>query len=164
MPLPRARTLLRGLALCLSLTVLFWLGTALCLISQEDYQPEPGSFTYYMGISSLVRHAPLAGALGKAQYFGTVGDGNKPPHGLVSYEVEFDNIRSAALAFDAYLLGHGYSRSAQEAPDPGLGEGWLVRHAGYAAASGEAVHVEVVLDTSARQGPVRYLITLTHYD
>ena len=101
MPLPRARTLLWSLVLCLPLAVFGWLAAALCLISQEDYTPEPGSFTYYIGISSLVRHAPLVGALGKAEYFGTVGDGNKPPHGLVSYDVEFASIGPATHAFDA---------------------------------------------------------------
>lgn len=120
MLLPRARTLLWSLVLCLPLAVFGWLAAALCLISQEDYTPEPGSFTYYIGISSLVRHAPLVGALGKAEYFGTVGDGNKPPHGLVSYDVEFASIGPATHAFDAYLLGKGYSRTADDETPPPL--------------------------------------------
>lgn len=164
MPLPRARTLLWSLVLCLPLAVFGWLAAALCLISQEDYTPEPGSFTYYIGISSLVRHAPLVGALGKAEYFGTVGDGNKPPHCLVSYGVGFGNIGPATLALDAYLLGSGYARRAIETPGPSFDDGRLVRHARYAADSGEVVHVEVVQDASAIQGAARYVLTMAHYD
>ncbi len=165
MPLPRARTLLWSLVLCLPLAVFGWLAAALCLISQEDYTPEPGSFTYYIGISSLVRHAPLVGALGKAEYFGTVGDGNKPPHGLVSYDVEFASIGPATHAFDAYLLGKGYSRTADdETPGPSYGMGRRVRHARYTASSGQVVYVEVVQASSTEQGPVRYRATMAHYD
>ncbi len=165
MLLPRARTLLWSLVLCLPLAVFGWLAATLCLISQEDYTPEPGSFTYYIGISSLVRHAPLVGALGKAEYFGTVGDGNKPPHDLMSYDVEFASIGPATHAFDAYLLGKGYSRTADdETPGPSYGMGRRVRHARYTASSGQVVYVEVVQASSAEQGPVRYRATMAHYD
>ena len=54
-----------------------WAAAYAWLFSQEDYAPKPGTLAYYVGMSSLVRHAPVANAAGAPDYFGSVGDGDK---------------------------------------------------------------------------------------
>jgi hypothetical protein len=159
----RLSIILRYLAMAAAVLLAFWAFTYLRLISQEDYSPRRGSLAYYVGISSLVRNAPTTDALGEPDYFGSVGDGNKPPQSELSYATAADRLEPAGQALQAYLLGRGFQpRTAPARPaDSALAQGeQLIRQSEYASASGEIATLVLAADASAHA----FRITLTHYD
>ena len=85
-----------------------WAAAYAWLFSQEDYAPKPGTLAYYVGMSSLVRHAPVANAAGAPDYFGSVGDGDKAPRSEVSYAVSPGSVDDAYASMDAYLQSRGF--------------------------------------------------------
>ncbi|EHL23093.1 hypothetical protein KYG_09660 [Acidovorax sp. NO-1] len=58
--------------------------------SVEDYVTRPGSPVYYLGISSLVRDIQVPDGAQGREYFGSVGDGNKPSQSQLSFKVPPD--------------------------------------------------------------------------
>ena len=154
--------LLGGLSLCLALGLSLWIAAWVFLVSQEDYTPAPGSLTYYLGISALVRQAPLARATDAPEYYGTVGDGNKLPQSLVSYAVEQRDVGAALQAMEGYLRQGGWQ--PRPVDTPGAAASWAahgetIRYAEYASAAGEVA----VLEATRSGAPGRYAIILTHY-
>jgi len=57
------------------------------LFAVEDYVTRPGSPVYYLGISSLVRDVQVPDGAQGREYFGSVGDGNKPAQSQLSFKV-----------------------------------------------------------------------------
>ena len=53
----------------------------------EDYVTKPGSPVYYLGISSLIRNLQVPDGAQGREYFGSVGDGNKPAQSQLSFKV-----------------------------------------------------------------------------
>lgn len=162
MPTLRPGFLLAGLGLCLALGLSLWIAAWVFLVSQEDYTPAPGSLTYYLGISPLVRQAPLAQATGSPEYYGTVGDGNKLPQSLVSYAVEQRDVRAALQAMDGYLRQVGWQPRPVDTSGAAAtlaAHGETIHYAEYASADGEVA----VLQATRSGSPGRHAITLTHY-
>lgn len=115
----RAVVLLRvGLALAIAMP-LAWLGTVAYLFSLEDYHPRPGTWLFRVGLSSLVRTAPVELAVGTPDYFGSVGDGAKLPQSEVSMLVSREDSEAARLAWQAHLHDAGF---APAVPQPTLME------------------------------------------
>lgn len=142
-----------------------WAAAYAWLFSQEDYAPKPGTLAYYVGMSSLVRHAPVANAAGAPDYFGSVGDGDKAPRSEVSYAVSPGSVDDAYASLDAYLQSRGFQPRPAEAAGmvaAALADGEeLVRHAEYLSGSGELVVLAVSRTADPADG---YRITLTHWD
>ena len=141
------------------------LGRRLCVaVSQEDYAPKPGTLAYYVGMSSLVRHAPVANAAGAPDYFGSVGDGDKAPRSEVSYAVSPGSVDDAYASMDAYLQSRGFQ------PRPPRPPAWWPRSrtARNWCATPSTCPVParlVVLAVSRTADPADgYRITLTHWD
>lgn len=142
-----------------------WAAAYAWLFSQEDYAPKPGTLAYYVGMSSLVRHAPVANAAGAPDYFGSVGDGDKAPRSEVSYAAAPGRVDEAYASMDAYLQSRGFQPRPAEAAGmvaAALADGEeLVRHAEYQSGSGELVVLAVSRTADPADG---YRITLTHWD
>lgn len=158
---PRLLGIALGVVACASLAL--WVSAWIFLISQEDFTPKPGTLTYYLGISSLVRGTPAVGVATQPEYYGTVGDGNKQPRSEVSFEVARNDMGRAVAAVNAYLLQNGLQERAME---PSALEavqahyGYFVRYAEYASV---AEGVVVVMVQPVRPG-ASYSVTVSHYE
>lgn len=144
--------------------MLLWVAAAAYFFSQEDYAPERGSLTYYIGISSMIRGAPLIAPVNEPAYFGSVGDGNKPSQSEVSYETDEPNASTIWVATERYLNQHGFG-----SPDPAAlplkhpelsPEEQVVQEGEFTSKSGELV---VVVLTQAA-GRNRYKVRISHFD
>lgn len=142
--------------------MLLWLSVAAHLFSQEDYAPRRGSLTYYVGISSLVRGAPLVEPAGEPAYFGSVGDGNKPPQSEVSYETLAADPRRVWSTLEKYLDGRGFAAQAPQAGAPvdSSPNQRVLKSGEFRSASGEMV--EVVLTQAVDSG--RRSLRISHFD
>ena len=100
----RLRSVILGLVLLVFAASASWLAVYGFLISQEDYSPERGSLRYYVGISSLIRNAPATGTMAQPTYFGSVGDGNKPPQSEMTFETSAKDITEATAALTLSLI------------------------------------------------------------
>lgn len=157
------RTLVIAAVCGVVLTPALFLAAFLFLVSQEDYTPAPGTLTYYLGISSLVRGAPLAGAAGPPHYYGTVGDGNKQARSEVAYELPPENLNQAMAAINAYLLQNGQHERPLEAADQAAVRafyGDLFRYAEYTSPQGGLV---VVMVQSLMEDSRIYRISVSEY-
>lgn len=61
------------------------------LFSTEDYTAQPGSPVYFLGISPLIRQLKVPDDAQHREYFGSVGDGNKPAQSQLSFKVRPEN-------------------------------------------------------------------------
>lgn len=142
--------------------VLMW-AAFLFLISQEDYQPAPGTLTYYLGISSLVRGVVLPSAAGAPHYYGTVGDGNKQARSEVAYDVLPERLDEAVAGVHAYLLRNGLHERALDAEGRAMVQAYYgepVRYTKYEAPQGGLV---VLIVEPLRGGPTHRL-SVSDYD
>lgn len=137
-----------------------WLAIVASLFSQEDYAPSPGSLTYYFGISELIRGAPVIAPAAEPAYFGSVGDGGKPPLSEVSYETGEKSAERLWSALELHLAERGFGRLVDAAPAQLADGEERVREAEFAAASGE--QVAVLLSWMA--GAKRYKVRITHFE
>ena len=130
----------------------------------QDYSPERGSLRYYVGISSLIRNAPATGTMAQPTYFGSVGDGNKPPQSEMTFETSAKDITEATAALTSYLRQkdfHQRSIEAENAAASFVPEGErLVQYAQYASSAGEVA----VLAVTQAIATGLCKVTLTHYD
>ncbi|MFN4121401.1 hypothetical protein [Acidovorax sp.] len=159
----RPRTVVIAVACAVLLPVALMWAAFLFLISQEDYQPAPGTLTYYLGISSLVRGVVVPGAAGAPHYYGTVGDGNKPARSEVAYEVPPEHLEETVAAVHAYLLRNGLHERAVDAEGRAMVQayyGELVRYTEYEAPQGGLV---VLIVEPLRGGPTHRL-SVSDYD
>ncbi len=146
------------------LSLLLWMAAAAYLFSQEDFVPERGSLTYYIGISSLVRGAPLIAPVNDPEYFGTVGDGSKSPQSGVSYETDEPDAQTIWVATERYLNQHGFGSPDTISSPPThpelFPEERLVQEGEFTSKSGELI---VVVLTQAA-GRNRYKVRISHFD
>ncbi|KFJ09236.1 hypothetical protein DR66_166 [Delftia acidovorans] len=160
----RLRSVILGLVLLVFAASASWLAVYGFLISQEDYSPERGSLRYYVGISSLIRNAPATGTMAQPAYFGSVGDGNKPPQSEMTFETSANDITEATAAITSYLRQkdfHQRSIDAENAAASFVPEGErLVQYAQYASSAGEVA----VLAVTQAMATGLCKVTLTHYD
>jgi hypothetical protein len=137
-----------------------WLAIVAYLFSQEDYAPRRGSPAYYVGISELIRDAPVVAPAADPAYFGSVGDGGKPPLSEVSYETGEKSAQRLWSAIELHLEKRGFGRLADAAPAQLADGEQRVREAEYAAASGEQVAVLLSWMAEAK----RYKVRITHFE
>ena len=154
---------LKWLSVLAVVSALLWLAAAAYLFSQEDYAPERGSLTYYLGISSLVRGAPMVEPAQEPVYFGSVGDGNKPPQSEVSYETRATDPLQAWSATDKYRNERGFSvpaGAAAGAPADFPSDERVVKSAEFRSPSGELVEVALTQAADSK----RYRLRISHFD
>ncbi len=160
----RFSTLLKLLSLLIGCAVAIWLASAAFLFSQEDYSPKPGSLIYYIGISKIVRGAPLVRPASEPLYFGSVGDGNKPPQTEVSYESEAPNALEVWAPTERYLNQHDFRSRGSSAQLSSQREflvnEHVVQQGEFISASGELI---VVLLTQEAEGQ-RYRMRISHFE
>lgn len=159
----RPRTVVTALVCAVLLSVALMWAAFLFLVSQEDYQPAPGTLTYYVGISSLVRGVVLPGAAGAPHYYGTVGDGNKQARSEVAYEVPPERLDEAVAAVHAYLLRNGLHERAMDAQGRAVVQthyGELVRYAEYKSPRGGLV----VLIVEPLRGEPNHRLSVSDYE
>lgn len=85
------------------------------LFSAGDYVTQPGAPAYYLGISPLIREvAAPEGAQGR-EYFGSVGDGNKPPQSQLSFRVPSELADSTWDGLTQQLQGLALRRLSSSA-------------------------------------------------
>ena len=142
-----------------------WVAVYGFLISQEDYLPERGSLRYYVGISSLIRNAPATGTMTEPAYFGSVGDGNKPPQSEMTFETRAQDLTQATAAITSYLRQKDFHQRSTDAENAAAAsfvpEGErLVQYAQYASSAGEVA----VLAVTQAIATGLCKVTLTHYD
>ena len=146
------------------LSVLLWLVAAAYLFSQEDYAPKRGSLTYYIGISNVVRGVPLVAPVHEPEYFGSVGDGNKPPQSKVVYETYETNASKIWIASEGYFNQNGFEASNPmplHATHPQyLPNERVIQQGQFTSKSGELI--VVMLTQSA--GESRFKIRISHFD
>ena len=144
--------------------MLLWMAAAAYFFSQEDYAPERGSLTYYIGISSMVRGAPLIAPVSEPEYFGSVGDGNKPSQSEVSYETDEPKASTIWVATERYLNQHGFGSRDPAALPPKypelLPEERVVQQGEFTSKSGELIVVVLTQDA----GRTRYKVRISHFD
>lgn len=90
MPEPTLRAVFRLAAVVAASLLLAAMTTLGYLFAVEDYVTRPGSPVYYLGISSLVRDVQVPDGAQGREYFGSVGDGNKPAQSQLSFKVPPD--------------------------------------------------------------------------
>lgn len=161
----KIRHIIFGFCFFIIFSCLIWLIAFWYLIHQEDYSPKPGSIIYYIGISSLVRNAPISGAIAQPEYFGSVGDGNKPPQSEMSF---IENEQNAKKSIDA-LTNYLHQKSFQQRPITTNKEKFatslipegehLYSYTEYVSSSGE---VALLTMTKVEAGN-HYRVTITHY-
>jgi hypothetical protein len=155
--------LVKWLLSLVGLSLLLWMAVAAYFFSQEDYTPERGSLNYYLGISSMIRGVPLIAPVNPPEYFGSVGDGNKPPQSEVSYETDEPKASTIWVATERYLNQHGFwSREpASSPPHPELSfEERVVQEGEFTSKAGELI--VVMLTQTAGQN--RYKVRISHFD
>ena len=154
-----------GAALLLAL--LAWPLGMLWVLSHEDYHPAPGSLDYYLGLSSLVRGVPLPAEGDAPEYYGSTGDGPKPPVSMVTLQVPPEQAAATLSRLQSYLQSRGLQPTGpatREATDTAALQDWE-----YATPqrTEEVVLRQVELtDTTARTGAASRRVTFSvmHYD
>lgn len=81
----------------------------------ESLYPSPGSFDWYISVSSAIRHMPTPGLTGAPQYFTSAGDGPKPPQDEVTFRSSASQPE-ILRQIRAYLTPLGYTELP---PEPG---------------------------------------------
>lgn len=120
-------TVSRCCGAALLLALLAWPLGMLWVLSHEDYHPEPGSLDYYLGLSSLVRGVPLPADGDAPQYYGSTGDGPKPPVSMVTLQVPPDQASATLVRLQAYLQTKGLQPTGpfqHEATDTATLQDW----------------------------------------
>jgi hypothetical protein len=157
-------SLVKWLLSLVALSLLLLMAAAAYFFSHEDYAPERGSLSYYIGISGMVRGAPLIAPVGAPAYFGSVGDGNKPPQSEVSYETDEPNASAIWLTTERYLNQHGFDSRDPAASPPKhpefSPEERVVQQGEFTSKSGELI-VVVLTQTAERN---RYKVRISHFD
>ena len=137
------------------------------LFSVEDYVTRPGSPVYYLGISSLVRDVIVPeGAQGR-EYFGSVGDGNKPAQSQLSFKVPpaaADAVWNQVTGQLQNLALHSVRAEGNESTiisnksivSPGI------REAQYTSVKHDLVLLTTYQDSDAGTPSIRF--ELTHFD
>ena len=90
------------------------------MFSMEDFVAQPGSPVYYAGISRLIRSLGVPEGAEDQEYFGSVGDGNKPPQSQLGFTTAAGAGERVWNALDAQLLGQGlqHSTASHDGTDP----------------------------------------------
>ena len=157
-------SIVKWLVSLVALSVLLWMSAAAYLFLQEDYAPERGSLTYYMGISSVLRGVPLIAPVNEPEYFGSVGGGNKPSQSEVSYETDEPNASTIWVATERYFNQHGFGT-----PDPTVSpithpelesDDRVIQQGQFTSKAGELI--VVVLTQS--DGQNRFRVRISHFD
>lgn len=120
-------TVSRCFGAALLLALLAWPLGMLWVLSHEDYHPEPGTLDYYLGLSSLVRGVPLPADGDAPQYYGSTGDGPKPPVSMVTLQVPPDQASATLARLQAYLQTKGLQSTGpfkHEATDTATLQDW----------------------------------------
>ncbi|AKJ31965.1 hypothetical protein [Caldimonas brevitalea] len=156
----RLGTVLKIGVLCVALSAGAGLAAIAYLFSQEDYTPQPGSLTYYLGISSLVRNAPIAAALQPAEYFGSVGDGNKLPQSQVSFYVSQADAAQAWRTLQRYLDEQGFSHAPPDSGSQAQTASTTAKEAQYTSPTDGSV-LMTLEEVPAAAG---LRVSLTHFD
>jgi len=161
------RTVFRLAAAVATVLVLAAMGTLGYLFSVEDYVTRPGSPVYYLGISSLVRDVQVPDVAQGREYFGSVGDGNKPAQSQLSFKVPPDTADAVWDQVSRQLQNlalHSVSATGNESAvasnknivSPGL------REAQYTSDKRDLVLLTTYQDSDGGTPLIRFEIT--HYD
>ncbi len=158
----RIRSLVILLLASLAFAAIVRFGAGIYLASLEDYQAEQGSLTYYLGISSLIRSAPVLTPAAPPVYSGSVGDGAKPPQSSVVYDTAEKSPAMLADAVARFLQQRGFSLDRPRPPETPLypDEKTILRQDDYRSASGQAVSLTVAKTTATQLLQVQ----ITHFE
>lgn len=167
MPGLSLHTVFRWAAVAATALVLAAMATLGYLFAVEDYVTRPGSPVYYLGISSLVRDVQVPDGAQGREYFGSVGDGNKPAQSQLSFKVPpatADAVCDAMTRQLQNLALHSVSTggsdptvaSNKHTVSPGL------REAQYTSAKHDLVLLTTYEDSDGGTPSIRFEIT--HFD
>ncbi|WKB56118.1 hypothetical protein [Eleftheria terrae] len=157
MPIRRS---LQFIAILVVLMVCGRFGAALYLFSLEDYSPVPGSLTYYLGLSSFIRHTPVPSDALTVKYFGSVGDGTKLPQSEVSYQVDVSKADAAWADMKRYADESGFSYKAGGLDASEQHDATLVKKAEFSSPHEGALTLTLTHDLATQA----LRLHMTHYD
>lgn len=142
-------------------TILF-VGWVFYLLHEEDYYPKPGTFPFYLKLSSLVRNIPIANAVSVPSYHGSTGDGPKPAHSSVCYGAQSSKEVWILANTGSYLHKHGFALDLIEAHPSifRIDEPKPLHSTAYVNKEGQSVHL--VLSASPNAEEVK--VCFTHYE
>lgn len=163
----KIRRTIQGFFIVMLLACASWLLAFWYLVHLEDYSPKPGSIVYYIGISSLVRNAPVPDAAAEPEYFGSVGDGNKLPQSEISFATHAQHVGRAMDALSSYLRKASFQQRPVSADAVNNAASLIpegVHLASYTEYVSSASEVVVLTVTKAADADNRYKVTMTHYD
>ena len=166
MPGPSLRTVFQCAAVAATLVVCAALATLAYLFAVEDYVTQPGSPVYYLGISPLVRGVQVPDGAQAREYFGSVGDGNKPAQSQLSFKVPpetadavWDQVARQLQNLALHSVSAGDSStvtSNKHTVSPGL------REAQYTSGDHDLVLLTTYPDSDGGTPLIRFEIT--HFD
>jgi hypothetical protein len=139
------------------------IATLIDIFKSEDFYPEKGSLTYYIGISSLIRNTPIIENIGRPVYYGSVGDGSKPPQSKVTYETKSISTQDIENKIEFFLNSNGFKNDNQKKTPWNLfdpEEKKLLRQHDYKSVSDESASLLIyeAIKTKNLQ------IEITHYE
>ncbi|WP_151637969.1 hypothetical protein [Noviherbaspirillum aerium] len=132
------------------------------LFGEEDYYPKPGTPSFYLKLSSLIRNIPLAYASSLPAYRGSVGDGPKPPQSSVCYAAQSSKEVWIITSIRTYLQRNGYTFNSLETDSSMtlFAENKPLHYTGYVNEGGQSVDLLI----NASSSPQEINVCITHYE
>jgi hypothetical protein len=149
-------------AVLAAICTMIFVGWLFYLFHEEDYRPEPGSISFYLKLSSLVRNIPIIDAVSMPSYYGSIGDGPKPAESSVCYEAQSSKEVWIVANTGSYLHARGFALALTD-PPPRMFQinGREPSHlTAYANEDGESVHL--MLSRFPNEEDVE--VCLTHFE
>lgn len=161
-------TVFRLTAIAAAALLLAGIATLGYLFSEEDYVTRPGSPVYYLGISSLVRDIQVPDGAQSREYFGSVGDGNKPAQSQLSFKVQpeaADAVWDQMTQQLQKLALHSVSTAGNESTAVVSNKNTVspgIREAQYTSEKHDLILLTTYQDNDAGTPSIRFEIT--HFD
>ena len=83
-------------------------------LNKVNAAPKPGTLSYYLRLSSIVRNVPIVSPHGSPVYFSTVSDGSKLPSSEVTYTSTETDEKSIVEKTLRYLSEKGFTPAAAD--------------------------------------------------
>ena len=105
-------------AIAFAFLILAVFGTVRYFFAEENYYPSPGSLEFYLKLSPVIRNLPVIAPQNAPAYFGSTGDGPKPPQSSVSYPTREKNVQELVANISNYLHQQQFALDTSEDTAP----------------------------------------------